>query len=106
MLGPGGRPATMERSRPTSRARRRNQGLNCEALENRQMLSGFYIVNMESGKALDNTGSSTSNGNLIQQWQPTGQANQVWNIVSLPDGNDEIMNASRRQGARRHGLFD
>ena len=72
---------------------RRNQRLNCEALEGRQMLSGFYIVNMESGLALDDTNFSTSNGNLIQQWQPTGGLNQRWNLVSLPDGNDEIVNA-------------
>jgi hypothetical protein len=91
--GPFVRPATPERSRPMSRGRRRSQRLNCEALEDRQMLSGFYIINMESGKALDNTGSSTSNGNLIQQWQPTGELNQVWNVVSLPDGYDEIINA-------------
>jgi Peptidase A4 family/Ricin-type beta-trefoil lectin domain-like len=90
---PGSRLATPERSRPTARARRRNQWLNCEALEGRQMLSGFYIVNMESGLALDDTNFSTSNGNLVQQWQPTGGLNQRWNLVSLPDGNDEIVNA-------------
>ena len=90
---PGSRLATPERSRPTTRARRRNQRLNCEALEGRQMLSGFYLINMESGLALDDTNFSTSNGNLIQQWQPTGGANQRWNLVSLPDGNDEIVNA-------------
>ena len=91
---PGSRLAAPGRRRPTTRARRRNQRLNCEALEGRQMLSGFYIVNMESGLALDDTNSSTSNGNLIQQWQPTGGLDQQWNLVSLPDGNDEIVNAS------------
>ena len=90
---PGSRLATLERSRPTTRARRRNQRLNCEALEGRQMLSGFYIVNMESGLALDNTNFSTSNGNLIQQWQPTGGSNQRWNLVYQPDGYYEIVNA-------------
>jgi hypothetical protein len=57
------------------------------------MLSGFYIINMESGLALDDTNFSTSNGNLMQQWQPTGGSNQRWNLVLLPDGNDEIVNA-------------
>jgi hypothetical protein len=57
------------------------------------MLSGFYILNRESGLALDDTNFSTSNGNLIQQWQPTGGVNQRWNLVSLPDGDDEIVNA-------------
>jgi hypothetical protein len=90
---PGRRPATPERRRPTTRARRRNQRLNCEALEGRQMLSGFYILNMEGGKALDDTNFSTSNGTVMQQWQPTGGVNQRWNIVSLPNGNDEIVNA-------------
>jgi len=90
---PGSRLATPERSRPTTRARRRNQRLNCEALESRQMLSGFYILNMESGLALDDTNFSTSNGNLMQQWQPTGGANQQWNLLTLSDGNDEIVNA-------------
>ena len=88
----GSRLATPERSRPTIRARRRHQRLNCEALESRQMLSGFYILNMESGLALDDTNFSTSNGNIMQQWQPTGGTNQQWNLVSLPDGNDEIVN--------------
>jgi len=89
----GSRLATPERSRPTIRARRRHQRLNCEALESRQMLSGFYILNRESGLALDDTNFSTSNGNIMQQWQPTGGTNQQWNLVSLPDGNDEIVNA-------------
>jgi hypothetical protein len=33
-----------------TRARRRNHPLNCEALESRQMLSGFYIANNHSAK--------------------------------------------------------
>ena len=40
---------------PMPRARRRNHQLNCEALEGRQLLSGFYIVNAASGKVLDNS---------------------------------------------------
>ncbi len=57
---PGGRPGTEGRSRSTARAPRRNQRLNCEALEGRQMLSGFYIVNECSGKVLDDPDFSTA----------------------------------------------
>ena len=47
-----------------NRVRRRNHQLNCEALESRQMLSGWtcYIVNEASGKVLDDPGGSLSNG--------------------------------------------
>ncbi len=47
---------------PLTRVRRRNHQLNCEALESRQLLSGYYIVNAASGKVLDDPGASTSNG--------------------------------------------
>jgi len=60
---PPGHPGTQPADDPCAA----QPALNCEALEGRQMLSGFYIVNMESGLALDDTNSSTSNGNLIQQ---------------------------------------
>ena len=62
---------------PMPRARRRNHQLNCEALEGRQLLSGFYIVNAASGKVLDNS-LSTSPGTAIAQWQLYGGANQQW----------------------------
>jgi hypothetical protein len=42
---------------PTTRVRRRNQQLNCETLESRQLLSGYYIVNESSGKVLDDPGA-------------------------------------------------
>jgi len=51
------------------------------------------IVNVSSGKVLDDTNFSTSNGNLIQQWQATGNSNQEWKIVAQSDGTDEIVNA-------------
>ena len=54
-------------SGPMTRVRRRNHRLNCEALEGRQMLSGFYLVNAASGKVLDDS-FSTSNGAAIQQF--------------------------------------
>jgi hypothetical protein len=44
---------------PMTRGRRRNHRLDCEALESRQMLSGYYLVNEANGKVLDDPGSST-----------------------------------------------
>ena len=60
-----------------------NHRLNCEALESRQLLSGYYIVNASSGKVLDDPSFSTSNGTLIQQYQLNGEANQQWDLVPL-----------------------
>jgi endo-1,4-beta-xylanase len=79
---------------PINRVRPRNHRLNCEALESRQSLSGVYIVNAASGKALTDPGGSTSNGAVIQQYQLNGQTNQQWNLLPLPDGNFEVKNAS------------
>ena len=76
-----------------TRLRRRNRQLNCEALESRQLLSGYYIVNAFSGKVLDDPGFSTSNGAVIQQFQLNGGANQRWNLVPLANGNFEVFNA-------------
>ena len=58
---------------PLHRVRRRNHQLNCEALESRQLLSAYYIVNADSGKVLDNS-LSTSPGTAIDQWQLYGGA--------------------------------
>jgi len=62
----------------------------CEDLEGRQLL--LTITNVYSGKVLDDTGFSTRNGTLIQQWQSNGGLNQQWNLVPLRDGNFEIQN--------------
>jgi len=72
--------------------RRRNHQLTCEALESRQLLSGYYIVNEASGKVLDNS-LSTINGTVIDQWQLYGGTNQQWNLVPQANGTDEIQNA-------------
>src|SRR5215470_11910898 len=76
-----------------TRLRRRNHQLDCEVLESRQLLSGYYIVNAFSGKVLDDPNFSTSNGAVIQQFQPNGGANQRWNLVRLANGNYEVFNA-------------
>ena len=73
---------------PMTRVRRRNHQLNCEALESRQLLSGYYIVNAASGKVLDDPGGSTSNGAVIEQWQLNGGMNQRWDL--LPVANNSV----------------
>ena len=78
---------------PMTRAQRRMHRLNCEALEGRQLLSGYYISNASSGKVLDDPDFSKSNGAVIQQFQLNGGTNQQWNLVALPDGNQKIVNA-------------
>jgi Ricin-type beta-trefoil lectin domain-like len=75
-----------------NRVRRRNHPLNCEALEGRQLLSAYYIVNEASGKVLDDPGSSTDTGADIDQWGLNGGTNQLWNILPVGNGNDEIVN--------------
>jgi Ricin-type beta-trefoil lectin domain-like len=77
---------------PLARVRRRNHQLNCEALESRQMLSGYYIINAASGKVLDDPGGSTSNGTFIDQSQLNGGANQRWDLVPVGNGNFFIQN--------------
>ncbi|MBA2392512.1 MAG: RICIN domain-containing protein [Ktedonobacteraceae bacterium] len=52
-----------------------------------------YIKNRYSGKVLDDTGWSTSNGTTIEQWdEGNGQANQQWSLVSTGDGYYYIQN--------------
>jgi hypothetical protein len=77
---------------PFNRVRRRNHRLNCEALEGRQMLSGYYLINVASGKVLDDPGGSTSDGVQIDQWQLDGGANQRWDLVGVGNGNVYIQN--------------
>ena len=77
---------------PMTRLRRRNHQLNCETLEGRQMLSGYYIVNASSGKVLDDPGGSTSYGQVIDQWQLNGGTNQRWNLIRAGNGDFMIQN--------------
>ena len=77
---------------PMTRVRRRNHRLDCEALESRQLLSGYYIVNAASGKVLDDPNFSSSNGTPIDQWQLNGGTNQQWKLVPH-NGNYWIVNA-------------
>jgi len=43
----------------------------------------YYIQNVHSGKYLDVSGYSTSNGGDIHQWELTGGSNQKWNITAV-----------------------
>ena len=56
------------------------------------MLSGYYLINVASGKVLDDPGGSTSNGAQIDQWQLGGGANQRWDLVAVGNGNVYIQN--------------
>jgi Ricin-type beta-trefoil lectin domain-like len=82
---------------PLTRARRRNHQLNCEALEGRQMLSGFYLANAYSGKVLDDPAGSINLGAVIDQYQITGSANQQWQIGTLSNGYSRILNTQSGQ---------
>ena len=82
---------------PVNRVRRRNHQLNCEALESRQLLAGFYIINDQSGKVLDDPGASSSNGAHIDQWQLNGGTNQRWDLVPMGNGNYAIENEASLQ---------
>ena len=46
------------------------------------LIQNGRIVDAGSGLALDDTNFSTRNGNLIQQFQPTGNSNQQWTYTS------------------------
>jgi glucosylceramidase len=53
----------------------------------------FYIVDVNSGKALDDTGGSTSNGTIMQQYTLTsGDTNQEWQFTSAGSGFYTITN--------------
>jgi hypothetical protein len=77
---------------PLNRVRRRDHPLNCEVLEGRQLLAGFYIVNEASGKVLDDPGASPNNGAIIDQYQLNGAGNQRWELVPVGNGNYFIQN--------------
>jgi hypothetical protein len=74
------------------RVRRRNPPLNCEALEGRQFLSGYYLVNELSDQVLDDPYSYIGNGAAIQQNPLHGQFSQRWDLVPVGNGNYFIRN--------------
>jgi hypothetical protein len=53
----------------------------------------YVFYNANSGKALDDTGGSTSNGTIMQQWTASnGDANQEWSLYSWGGGWWGILN--------------
>lgn len=63
--------------------------------------SGYWnIINVKSGKALDDTGGSTTNGTQLQQYTITGTGNwnQQWQIVSVGSGYYKILNRTSGLG--------
>ena len=66
----------------------------CGLATNCLLAQNFQIINSNSGKVLDVTGGSTSDGALIQQWDWLGGANQQWQIVPLGNGYSLIQNVN------------
>ena len=80
----------------------------CDSLEGRRMLSGgagsltvgnqipnvgwSYIVNVASGKVLDDPGGSMDQGTVINQFQLNGGSNQLWKLIPVSNGNVTIVN--------------
>jgi hypothetical protein len=54
----------------------------------------YVIVSKNSGKALDVTNNSTSNGTSIQQWTLSGAANQLWTVTKLSGSTYKIISNS------------
>jgi len=44
---------------------------------------GYAFINRQSGKALDDTNYSTSDGTPVQQWDYTGGTNQQWQLTPV-----------------------
>jgi hypothetical protein len=89
-----------------ARTTRRKLSPTLEGLEGRQLLSagvigvvgspspGFdYIVNVASGKVLDDPGGSLGGGTIIQQFQLNSGRNQLWQLLPQANGHFAIVNA-------------
>ncbi|MFF7438302.1 RICIN domain-containing protein [Streptomyces sp. NPDC008122] len=56
-------------------------------------LNGVHTLTT-GGKALDNPGSSATDGTQLITWNPNGGANQSWTLTQQTDGTYEIRNRS------------
>ncbi len=57
------------------------------------LLTGTYrVVNRNSGKVLDISGTSTADGGAAIQWPWTGGTNQQWTLQPDPDGSFRLVN--------------
>jgi hypothetical protein len=52
----------------------------------------FSIQNQQTGLCVDNTGGSTSPGNLVTLWGCANNANQNWMFMDLGNGTYKLMN--------------
>jgi hypothetical protein len=71
----------------------------------------YHLVNARTGKALDNTDGTSTNGRQMQQWTLfTGAPNQIWCFQSVGAGQYSIKNARSgflldvREGASADGV--
>ena len=69
------------RRRGSKHSMKRSGFPRVEFLENRQLLSAYYLINAYSGKVLDDPGFSTQDGTLIDQTQWNGGTNQHWKLL-------------------------
>jgi hypothetical protein len=51
----------------------------------------IYLTNVYSGLAMDVYGGSTSSGAKIDQWYWSNTSNQIWKVVSMGNGNYELL---------------
>jgi hypothetical protein len=60
----------------------------------------YKVINQDSGLAMDLISGNEANNAAIEQWTPdAGDANQQWEIVATPDGNDSIVSSLTDFGA-------
>jgi hypothetical protein len=52
----------------------------------------YKLVNTNSGRALDVTGTGTANGTNVEIWDDLGNAAQKWHITDLGDGTVKLVN--------------
>ncbi|MET8975165.1 family 43 glycosylhydrolase [Streptomyces sp. NPDC004539] len=56
--------------------------------------TAYTLVNRNSGKCLDLSGSSSADGANVQQWTCTGGANQKWRVEDLGDDTSRLVNVA------------
>src|SRR5262252_6249120 len=69
----------------------------CTMAAARPATAQTFLVNINSGKALDVPAFSTLPGTLIDQWSFNGGTNQQWDLVPYIGGHYVIMNTNSGQ---------
>src|SRR5689334_13888597 len=54
----------------------------------------YYLLNVNSGLAVNVSGSATTNGTPIIQWPYAGSASSIWTFVATSNGYYQIVNAN------------